>query len=93
MRKTVSIDQLRDQINHTLLHSEDDYRQGREALGILLERVLLNHNRYRGFRYLSPSDMLKSSGGTTYGINPAPQGQEAGWNQFENSDPTRVQYG
>lgn len=93
MRKTVSVDQLRLRINSQLLHSPDDYRQGREALQMFLESVLMEAGRYSGFRYLTPDDMLSSESGVSWGINPAPDPVPAdGWNQFEGSDPTRVEY-
>lgn len=93
MRKTVSVDQIRSKINHTLLHSPDDYRQGREALQMFLEGVLMEAGRYSGFRYLTPDDMLSSESGVSWGINPVPDHFPAdGWNQFDGSDPTRVEY-
>jgi len=88
MKKTVKVEDLKNQINDMLLNSKDDFQQGRSAVSIILEKVLMNADKYKGFGYLSKSDMQKSSYGTSVGIvyddnnNPI----------FENTDHTRVHY-
>ena len=88
MKKTVKVEDLKNQVNDMLLNSEDDYKQGRESLCTFIERVLMDAGNYHGFGYLSKLDMQKSSYGTSVGIvyddnnNPI----------FENTDHTRVHY-
>lgn len=81
-RLTVKVSEVKELINNMLLNSTDDNIQGREALGVALESLLVNTGNYKGFDYLNRLDMLKSANGTTVGINLTKEGQ------FEK-DPTR----
>lgn len=50
-RKTVPVEDLKKQINMMLRDSVDEAIEGRIALAIVLERVLMDTGNYRGFRY------------------------------------------
>ena len=51
MRKTVTVESLRNHVNHMLTESVDDAKEGRIALHVLLESVLMDTGNYHGFRY------------------------------------------
>lgn len=92
-RKTVEVSKVRELANSMLLNSEDDAKEGRDAIMTMVERILLDAGQYSGYKYLSPEDMLKSENGTSYGINPWPDGvKPENWNTFEGTDHTRVKY-
>ena len=57
MRKTISVDRLREMTNNYLA-SEDSTPDGREAQASLLEAVLFETGRYAGFRYLNTDEAL-----------------------------------
>lgn len=59
-RKTISLEELTDRVNKMLADSDDDLVEGREALGVLLETVLLEADAYAGFSYL-PSEWEKGN--------------------------------
>ena len=88
MKKTVKVEDLKNQVNDILLNTADDYQQIRKALCTFISKVLIDADKYHGFRYLSKLDMQKSSYGTNYGIaydaNNTPL--------WENMDFTRISY-
>lgn len=92
MKKTVKIEYVIDMINAFLLDSEDSLKDAREQMGMLAERILMDTERYNGFRYLSVNDMKDSVGGTTVGIrfdvDPAHRFRP----HFEDTDHTRSKY-
>jgi hypothetical protein len=51
-RKTISVEELRDAMNHVLANSVDDYRQGRIAVALTLESILMSTGNYRGYGLL-----------------------------------------
>jgi hypothetical protein len=87
-RKSIKIEELVERINGTLLHSRDDRREGRAALGFLLEQILMDTGNYRGFLYLDEGDMAASREGTTVGIGKGGTPEE----RFRDTDHTRVHY-
>ena len=87
-RKTISVETIKSMVDGMLLNSEDDYQQGRSALANFLEKVLMDTGNYKGFSYLSGTDMTKSEYGTTVGIFEMKEFGE----KFENTDHTRVRY-
>jgi hypothetical protein len=87
-KKTISIATIKDIINVQLLNSADDKTSAREALSILIEKILTDTGNYRGFSHLRESDMTKSARGTSVGIR---------WNEgehdaFRDTDRTRRHY-
>ncbi len=54
MRKTVNVDDLRDRVNNMLAAPASSH-EGRIALSVLLESVLHDTGRYRGFQFLLPN--------------------------------------
>jgi hypothetical protein len=88
MRKTIEVEVLKNKINGMLLHSSDDCKDGRSSLGLLLEEILQETGNYKGFKYLSKSDMIESRGGVSFGINREVDEKE----KFNNTDFTRVMY-
>jgi hypothetical protein len=50
-RQTVYVADLRDRVN-TMLRAKDGQPEGRVALSVLLESVLMEAGQYRGFTYL-----------------------------------------
>lgn len=85
-RKTANIKFLIDQANSMILHSVDAARGERTAIALFIEKVLMEHGCYKGFRYLDETDMEKSNNGMSVGIR---------WNatnKWENTDSSRVMY-
>jgi hypothetical protein len=89
MRKTIEVKVLKNKINDILLHSSDDCKEGRSSLGLLLKEVLQDTGNYKGFKYLSESDMKESRSGISIGINALYTDLHK---KFENTDFTRVMY-
>lgn len=87
MRKTISVEQLKNQVNKMLKHSYD--KEDRSLLILLLEDVLHSTDNYDGFSYLNHRDMRQSEHGTTVGIGDQ---NPDGTFSFENTDRTRVRY-
>ena len=52
-RKTIEVAKVKDLINGMLANSTDDHVEGRRALALALESVLLETDNYHGFRYLA----------------------------------------
>lgn len=99
-RKTADISRIVEMANNVMLNTADSEKAGRAAVQTFVECVLMEAGQYRGFRYLTPRDMLLSEQGVSYGINPCPYTPEngygprdaEGWDQFEGTDNTRVEY-
>jgi len=87
MRKTISVEYVKTQVNHMLKHSRDS--EGRDQLIFLLDSVLMSTGNYNGFTYLTARDMSTSAHGTTVGVGDQ---NSDGTFDFENTDRTRVQY-
>lgn len=51
-RKTIQVDTLRDKVNE-MLRAPDGSREGRVALTVLIESVLVDTGNYHGFQYLT----------------------------------------
>jgi hypothetical protein len=51
MRKTISVDSIRERVNTRIAHREGT-ADSRRALGALLESILHDSGNYKGFRYL-----------------------------------------
>lgn len=85
MKKTVKVSDLKEKANKLFLHSSDDLAQAREAVFSFVSHFLHETGNYRGFNYLTESDMQQSENGKSFGILPieAP-------NRFEGTDPSRV---
>lgn len=93
-RLTVKVSEVKDLINDMLLNSMDDNKQGREALGTALEKLLMDTGNYEGFKYLNCLDMLRSTNGTSIGINLTQDNQfeQDPTKRFSNVDFSRVHY-
>ena len=52
MRKTIEVEKVKSMVNHMLANSADDVTEGRIALAVLLERVLMETGNYHGYRHL-----------------------------------------
>ncbi len=86
-RKTAKIQFLIEQANSMILHSVDAAIGERIALGLFIEKVLMEHGCYKGFRYLDESDMEKSSNGMSVGVR-----KNTDDDKWENTDHSRVMY-
>ena len=86
-RKTANIEFLINQVNSMILNSVDSARDERIALGLFIERVLMEHGCYKGFRYLDEIDMEKSTNGMSNGIRRNTDGDK-----WEDTDLSRVMY-
>ena len=51
-RKTIDVQRLKERANVMLANSADDMHEGRIAIALLLEWVLMDTGNYHGFRYL-----------------------------------------
>lgn len=54
-RKTFPVEDLTAEVNAMLALSAEDRRQGRQALALLLESVLMDTDNYRGFMFTDAS--------------------------------------
>lgn len=90
MKKTVKIEDVIGRINKMILDSPDHRRDGRIALSILAEDILMDANRFRGFRYLDKDDMELSRHGKSVGVRMI-EGVGVEY-EFEGQDGTRVEY-
>ena len=52
-RKTIAISDITTRINAMIEASPEDHIQGRQALAVLLETLLMETGNYRGFHYLA----------------------------------------
>lgn len=52
-RKTITVEAVKDLANNMLKFSDEDKAEGRVAVALLLERVLMNTGNYVGFTYLA----------------------------------------
>jgi hypothetical protein len=86
-RKTANIEFLIDQANSMILNSVDSARDERIVLGLFIEKVLMEHGCYKGFRYLDEIDMEKSTNGMSIGVRRNTDGDK-----WENTDHSRVKY-
>lgn len=50
-RKTIEIEAVKLSINGMLARSADDHAQGRVALAVFLEHLLMDTGNYKGFRH------------------------------------------
>ena len=91
VRKTAKIEGLVEKANSMILNSVDSCKDGRIAISLYIESILMENGRYNGFCYLNRTDMEKSTNGTTVGINQDADDLSTGLD-FENTDPTRVMY-
>jgi hypothetical protein len=92
MRKTVSVESIKNRVNDMLLNSADCDRGARESMHVFLENVLMETGNYKGFRYLIEEDMAKSEYGIIPGRHFTTDGDLSYDQQFANTDCTRVQY-
>ncbi len=91
-RKTIKVQELKRLINDMIKGSVNEYKEGRIALAVLLETVLMDTGNYHGFRYLNPDDM-KDVQGTTVGINAVDYSKDPTMEEkFDGTDSTRVEY-
>lgn len=51
-RKTIEVATLKAQANNMLANSVDDMRDGRIAVALFIERVLMDTGNYRGFNHV-----------------------------------------
>jgi hypothetical protein len=58
-RRTIKIDELKARANQTFVDSEENFRDGRKAIFLFVEDILMKTDNYHGFRYLT-QDELKS---------------------------------
>ena len=56
MRKTFEVEKLKDLCNQMLADSAKGVHQGREGIAIVLERVLMDTDNYKGFQYTDLND-------------------------------------
>lgn len=88
MKKTIKIEDLKNKINDFLLNSKDELISDRLSMGNLLEEILMEYKNYKGFTYLTSSDMEESDEGTTFGIRWGNSTEE----RFVDTDRSRIVY-
>lgn len=71
VRKTVSIEKLKERANFYFRNSGDEFRPARRALQSFVEGFLHEAGAYKGFRYLSKEEMKE---GFSYGVEHRPEG-------------------
>ena len=88
-RSTMNVEYIRKHANEQLLNTADDMKEYREGIIHMLEHTLRETKNYRGFSYLTATEMRASNGdGVSVGIHlDVPEGE-----RFLNADETRVQY-
>lgn len=94
-RKTVEVERLKQYVNDVCLNSSDDMKEGREALGTMLENILMETGNYKGFGYLNKTHMEKSRNGVSVGIHEEyvyDTTDEGYKKRFADTDHTRVRY-
>ena len=67
-RKTFDVDNFRIMVNAMIADSPRDAREGRVALSVLLETVLMQAGRYAGFRYTDGNQGNTDDTRRIYGI-------------------------
>lgn len=55
-RQTFKVSEFRDHVNQMLANSDDDKTDGRIALALIVEYVLMESGNYSGFRFTDPYD-------------------------------------
>jgi len=86
-RKTVSIKSILDHVNHFNRTSADNWKSQREGQNILLEKMLMDADAYRGFTHLSASEIHDEA--MSVGIRELRD--DGTWN-FDDTDHTRIRY-
>jgi hypothetical protein len=51
-RKTISVEDVKTIANGMLANSQEQLTESREAIAVLLERVLLDTSNYKGYRHI-----------------------------------------
>ena len=92
MAKTIKVDYIKDQVNKMLAGSTCS-PDGRQGMIQVLEALLHESGNYNGFRYMLPDEVpaghLPGINGILITEKPREEMLKA---QFDNTDPTRVQY-
>ena len=65
-RKTIPVEEIREQANRIFLNSKNDYADQRKALQYFVADLLMQTGNYKGFGYLSKSDV---DPGLTFGVD------------------------
>lgn len=87
MRKTFNIKWLLDHVNNSNATGADEFKLEREAQNMLLEKILMEADAYRGFGYLSARQLE----GDAMSVGIREQRPDGTWN-FDGTDHTRVEY-
>jgi hypothetical protein len=62
-RKTISVEAVKEIANGMLRDSIPEMKDGRIAVTVLIERVLMDTGNYHGYRYISPAGDDSNVGG------------------------------
>ena len=65
-RKTIPVEDIREQANRFFLNSCNDFSAQRKALQSFVSDILMQTGNYRGFGYLTKDDVKE---GSTFGID------------------------
>jgi len=65
-RKTISVESIKEQANRFFLNSCNDFAAQRKAIQSFTSDILMQTKNYKGFGYLSKSDVKE---GSTFGID------------------------
>jgi hypothetical protein len=65
-RKTIPVENIREQANRFFQNSKNDFADQRIALQYFVGDLLMQTGNYKGFGYLSKSDVTP---GTTFGVD------------------------
>lgn len=56
-RRTIKIEELKARANQTFVDSEENFRDGRKAIYLFVEDILMKTDNYHGFRYLTQDEL------------------------------------
>jgi hypothetical protein len=70
-RKTFKVNDLTIQVNRMLANSAEDARDGRVALSVLLEKMLMDTGNYHGFRYTDGDQGRRDDSRRSYYLSPS----------------------
>lgn len=93
-RKTIKVEDLKNQVNQ-MLKTSDDNKEYRHGLMTVLESVLHATDNYRGFRYLRENEVPKGEfPGINYEVNTSGHFVPCDdyVQRFFNTDDSRVHY-
>lgn len=66
-RKTIEIEQIKEQANSFFFNSKNELAESRKVLQNFVSQILMDTGNYKGFQYITKQQMMTS--GYTYGVD------------------------